>query len=79
MRGLRLLFVVVPGLSCPSVWDLPKAGNQTCVPFTGRRILNHWTTRKAPAIFSAVNTAPMVDFRLLVKSLRAHLERAVYI
>ena len=25
-----------------------RTKNQTCVPHTGRQILNHWTTRKAP-------------------------------
>ena len=69
--------VVVQGLNCSSVWIFPKQASNLC-PLHWQGILNHWTTRKAPGIFSAMSTPRTVDFRLSVKSLTAHLGRAVY-
>ena len=47
------IFLVVRGLSCPhSMWDVSTmTRNQTYIPCIGRRILNHWTTRKSLSQF----------------------------
>ena len=37
--------IVGLGLSCPSACRI-FLGHQACVPYTGRLILNHWTTRE---------------------------------
>ena len=34
-----------------SMWALPRPGLEPCVPCTGRRILNHCTTREALKIY----------------------------
>ena len=38
------------GLVAPSHVGSSWTGDQTCVPCTGRWILNHWATREAPVI-----------------------------
>ena len=42
--------VVVLGLGAPQHVRFSKTRDQTRVPCTGRRILNHWTTRDVPSI-----------------------------
>ena len=42
------LVAPAPGLS--GMWDLPRPGIWTHVPYTGRQIPNHWNTREAPLI-----------------------------
>ena len=37
------IFAVVHGLSCLS-------RDQTCVPYIAKRVLNHWTAKKSPAL-----------------------------
>ena len=49
------------GLPFPSPGDLPDPGIEpvSCVPCSGRRILNHWTTREVPWIpFCKKNNKP---------------------
>ena len=36
-------------LNCPTSCEIFTDQDQTCVPSIGRRILNHWITRKVPA------------------------------
>ena len=43
-RGLRNMV-----LSCPTASSWTR--DRTSLPFIGRRILNHWTTRDVPQIF----------------------------
>ena len=40
------------GLSCPAACGIPVSPTRdgTCIPCTGRQILNHWTTREIPDI-----------------------------
>ena len=34
------------------MWDLSSpARDQTCTPYIGKQILNHWTTREVPFLF----------------------------
>ena len=50
LRGIASVAVAC-GLSCfaRSMWDLSsQSRDQTHVPCTGRRILNHWTTKEVP-------------------------------
>ena len=46
--GLQLLWC--SGLAVLQYVGSPWNGDQTQVPFIGRQILNHWTTREVPAI-----------------------------
>ena len=47
---------VVHGLLCPvASWHSlgsPLTRDQTCVPYIGRQIHNHWTTREVPSVLS---------------------------
>ena len=45
-RGLSV--VVVHGLSCPMNVESSQTRDWTCVPYTSRQTLNHWTTREVP-------------------------------
>ena len=42
------------GLICPVVCGNPSflTRDQTCIPYIGRQILNHWTIREVPSVFS---------------------------
>ena len=58
------LFLAALGLSC-GMWDLSSlTRDRTCVPYIGRRILNHWTTREVPGALLLISGLPHTQPRL---------------
>ena len=47
--GAQASVTATHGLSCPTTRRSSRTRDGTCVPCTGRWILNHWTTREVPS------------------------------
>ena len=67
VRGLQWFLsigsvAVVHGLSCPVSCGIFLEQGRTCVLCTGRRILNHWTTREVQvAEFDSLSSGRVIE------------------